>query len=174
MKQFLERSAVAAALCWLLYLAFSGQAMQQGQFVAFEAAGLMNGPPDGVGEVTLVRSALRRVLARQAATGWTLDGRSVAPALMPRLALALKFLHTARPLRQLGQLDEDPGYGFSDASALRVSVVQQAGQPPLELVFGKPGADATTQYVADERSRTVWLMSRFVGEEWEAVWDGVR
>ena len=165
--------AVAVALCWLLYLVFTGQTMQQGQFVAFEAAGLMSGPPEAVGEVTLAREQAIRVLARKDSAGWTLGERPLAPALAQRLALAVKFLHTSRPLRQVGQQDDDPGYGFADATALRVSVGRQ-GQPPLELVFGKPGTEATTQYVADEGSRTVWLMSRFVGEEWEAVWDGVR
>ena len=44
---------MAAALCWLVYLAVGGQSMQQGQFVAFEAAGLMAEPPEAVTRVTV-------------------------------------------------------------------------------------------------------------------------
>ena len=64
----------------------------------------------------------------------------------------MKFLHTARPLRDLGKADQDPAYGFVDPAALRVEV-ERAGKPALVLVLGKPGSEATTQYVADEIRR---------------------
>ena len=173
MKLRFERLSVAVALCWLVYLAVGGQSMQQGQFVAFEAAGLMAEPPEAVTRVTLASQEARRVLEPVPGGGWTVDARPISAATAPRVALAVKFLHTARPLRELGKADQDPAYGFADPGALRVEV-ERAGKPALVLVLGKPGSEATTQYVAEERRGRAWLMSRFVGEEWEAVWAGVR
>lgn len=167
-----ERLAVLAALAWLVFMAGSGQVMQQGQFVAFEAAGLMVEPPAAVTRVGLSRQGEARVIARDADGRWTLADRRLPAEVAAQIDLAVKFLHTARPLRELGAPGEDPGYGLGD-HALRVSV-ERVGAAPLVLVFGLPGTEPTTQYLASGVPPTVWLVSRFVGEAWEAAWNAVR
>ena len=172
MRLWIERLAVLAALCLLLLMVWTGRPMQQAQLVAFEAAGVMHETPEQVTGVALSRDGKQQMLAKMPDGSWTKDGKPLPVALAPRVALAIKFLHTARPLRELGADATDAGYGF-DAQALRVEVAR-AGQPPLTLVFGKPGTEPTTQYLAGEADGTVWLASRFVGEAWEAVWDDLR
>ena len=172
MKRWGERLAVLAALGFLCLMVWTGRPMQQAQLVTFEPAGVMREPPAAVTGVTLSRGGAQRILAKTPDGNWTSNGKPLPAALASPLALAIKFLHTARPLRELGTDAADTGYGF-DAKALRVEVAR-AGQPPLTLVFGKPGTEPTTQYLAGEADGKVWLASRFVGEAWEAVWDDLR
>ena len=170
MKRWGERLAVLAALGFLCLMVWTGRPMQQAQLVTFEAAGVMREPPEAVTALTLQRDGAQRILAKTPDGSWTSNGKPLPTALVSPLVLAIKFLHTARPLRDLGADATDTGYGF-DARSLRVEVAR-AGQPALKLVFGKPGTEPTTQYLAIADGN-VWLASRFVGEAWEAVWDGL-
>ena len=168
-------TALCAALgfVYLLVMAAGGGPMQQAQFVAFEADGVLAGDPAEVQALTL-RIGAQSLALQRVGEGWHVEGKSLSPALLPRVNLALKFLHTAKPVRVLEGADlhdlDTAALGF-DEQALSVSA--QSKHAALTLSFGKPTPEGSLQYLRVDGQEKVYLMSRFVGEEWEAVWAGL-
>jgi len=168
-------TALLAALgfVYLLVMALAGGPMQQAQFVAFEAEGVLAAEPTAVQALTL-RIGAQALALQRAAEGWNVEGKPLPPALLPRVNLAVKFLHTAKPVRVLEGADlhdlDAAALGF-DEQALSVSV--QIDRAEITLSFGKPTPEGSLQYLRVDGQDKVYLMSRFVGEEWAAVWGGL-
>ncbi len=163
------------AFAYVLVMALGGGQMKQAQFVAFEAKGLLAEDPAGVSAVSLGNGQATVTLAR-GATGWTRDGKALAAALLPRVEMAVKFLHTAEPVRRMTGADmaatADSDLGF-DANALTVTA--RLGEArSLAVRFGRQTPEGSLQYLRVAGDDHVYLMSRFVGEEWEAVWSGLQ
>ena len=168
-------SALLAALgfVYLLVMAAVGGPMQQAQFVAFEAEGVLAAEPAGVQTLTL-RLGAQALALQRVGEAWTVEGKPLPPALLPRVNLAVKFLHTAKPVRVLEGADlqevDTAALGF-DEQALSVSA--QIDRAERTLSFGKPTPEGSLQYLRVDGQDKVYLMSRFVGEEWAAVWAGL-
>lgn len=174
MKRALPWLALLAA-GWLIAMVGWGQRPRQEQLVTFVAAGVMHEAPEAVTALTLSRGRETRRLTREAVGVWR-DARGVLPPpLQSSLALAVKFLHTARPVRELDEAEiagaQASEFGF-DAQDFRVTA-QLAGSE-LRLEFGRVTPEGSLQYLRMEGHEGVILMSRFVGEAWEEVWSGVR
>ena len=166
-------TALCAALgfVYLLVMAAVGGPMQQAQFVAFEAEGVLAGDP--VQALTL-RLGAQSLALQRTSDGWTVNAKPLPPALLPRVNLAVKFLHTAKPVRVLEGADlhdlDFAALGFDDQS---LSVSVQIDRTERTLSFGKPTPEGSLQYLRVDGQDKVYLMSRFVGEEWAAVWAGL-
>ena len=147
--------------------------MQQAQFVAFAAEGVLAAEPAAVQGLTL-RLGAQGLALQRVGEGWSVEGEPLPPALLPRVNLAVKFLHTAKPVRVLEGADlqevDTAALGFDDQS---LSVRVQIDRAELTLSFGKPTPEGSLQYLRVDGENKVYLMSRFVGEEWEAVWAGL-
>lgn len=164
--------ACLAAL-YLLVMALAGEQMRQAQFVAFEAAGLLAEDPATVTALSLGRGETRRHLVRGDG-GWRRDEAALPDALQPRVGLAVKFLHTAKPVRRMPAASmEDAAAGGFDADALTVTATDGKGRD-FTFTLGATTPEGSLQYLRVAGDDHVYLMSRFVGEEWEAVWAGLR
>lgn len=164
------RIALAAAACAYLVVMFeTGSRPTSEQFVAFEAAGVMTVTPEHVVRVTLGIGEAQRRFERRAA-GWFEHEQPLAPGVAKRLDLAVKFLHTARPVRELAAADvrlDDPAYGLATPT-LEATVTLDDGSDIL-LAFGGHNPDASLQYLRVAPPPRIYLMSNFVGEEWDAL-----
>jgi|LNFM01.1.fsa_nt_gb hypothetical protein len=168
------RTAWRAALAllatgYLVVMLVTGARPTREQFVAFEAAGVMTQTPEHVRGVEL-RDGARTWQIERRDDGWYLDDAALASGVAGRLSLALKFLHTARPVRTLDAADSataDAEYGLAAASP-RVRVTLEDGES-LALEFGGVTPDGSLQYLRVQPPLRIHLMSNFVGEEWRAV-----
>jgi hypothetical protein len=172
-----SRSVVLAvvALLYLVVMWLSGARPGREQFVAFEAAGVMRAAPADVRRVE-IRRATSSWRVDRSGDAWTLDAQPLPDAAAGHLALATKFLHTARPVRELAGVDaHDDAFGL-ERPTLEVTVTQADGST-LVLAFGGPTPDRGLQYMRLERQQggtsSVYLMSAFVGAEWRAVADSL-
>ena len=158
----------AVALAYLVAMVATGARPRQAQFVAFEAAGVMAADPATVATVELQAGA-RRWLLQHTAQGWRVGPQPLAESATAHLELALKFLHTARPVRSLQGDDvaEAAEYGLA-SPALRAALSMRDGTR-FAVDFGDPSSDGMLQYLRVDGDSGTYLMSRFVGEEWQAV-----
>ena len=169
MKTALRAALALLATGYLLVMLITGARPTREQFVAFEAAGVMTQTPDHVRAVELRDGARVWQIGRRG-EAWVLDDAVLAPAAAERLSLAVKFLHTARPVRSLEAADiavGDAAFGFAQATP-RISVSLDDGST-LTLEFGGATPDGSLHYVRVQPPLRIHLMSTFVGEQWRAV-----
>jgi hypothetical protein len=167
----LVAGAAAVALAYLVAMVVAGALPQQKQLVKFEARGLMKPAPESIDRVAIEVGPRSAVLARQG-DGWVVEGGApVAPGLAGRVSMAVQFMNTSGPLRTM------------DAPELTGSNLREFGLDPPRLraalyrgnetviapVFGARNPDDTAQYMSLAGKPDIYLMSRFVGQEWEAV-----
>jgi hypothetical protein len=101
-----------------------------------------------------------------------------APAIEPRLSAALdravKFMHTANPVRVLKAEDiaatGRAEFGL-DRPRLSITLEDPSGVV-LQADFGDANTDGLLRYMRLRDRDDLYLMSGFVGEEWEAVAKG--
>jgi hypothetical protein len=175
-KRVLPALAAVAAIGYLVVMVVTGALPQSRQRVQFEAKGVMALAPERVVRVDVVRGPDRAVLMRDASGGWMRQGGGPLDApLAGKLALAVQYMHTAAPVRVLTPPElagtDARAYGL-DRPALAVGLYAAEG-PVLGARFGARNPDDMLQYMAIDGRTDVVLMSRFVGEEWRAVADGV-
>ena len=164
----------ALAIGWLIAMLVTGARPTREQFVAFEAAGVMTAPPERVQQID-VQSGERRWRIERRGAGWHTSRGTLTGEVAARVTLAVKFLHTARPVRTLTDADSAQAltdFGLHDP-ALRVGVTLDDGQR-IALAFGARTPDRSLQYLRVEAPPRVVLMSNFVGEEWQAVAEALR
>jgi hypothetical protein len=164
-----------AAIGYLVVMVVTGALPQQRQRVQFEAKGVMRVAPERVVRVELARGADRAVLVRDG-TGWRREGAGpLAAPLGEKLSLAVQYMHTAAPVRVLEptELGGSAAREFGlDRPVVSVALHGESG-PLLRARFGGRTPDDMLQYATIEGRDGVVLMSRFVGQEWLAVADGV-
>jgi hypothetical protein len=174
-KRAVAAVAGLAAIGYLVVMVVTGALPQSRQRVQFEAKGVMRLAPERITRVELTRGADRAVLIRDG-TGWTRDGAGRLPApLAEKLALAVQYMHTAAPVRVLepAELGGTAPREFGlDRPGVSIALHAESGAV-LRAQFGGRNPDDMLQYVTIEGRDGVVLMSRFVGQEWLAVADGV-
>jgi hypothetical protein len=168
--------AAVAAIGYLVVMVVTGALPQSRQRVQFEAKGVMALAPERIVRVDLVRGSDRAALVRDAGGAWTRQGGGALDApLAAKLALAVQYMHTAAPVRVLTPAElagaDARAFGL-DRPALAVGLYAASG-PVLSARFGARNPDDMLQYMAIDGRTDVVLMSRFVGEEWRAVAEGV-
>ncbi len=179
-KRGLVVVAGLAAIGYLVAMVVTGALPQNRQRVQFEAKGVMQLEPERVVRVELARGADRAVFVRGPGTGWTREGVGpVAAPIAEKLSLAVQYMHTAGPLRVLEPAElagtDLRAFGLDRpvlSVALHADADADAGAA-LRAQFGGRNPDDMAQYMTIEGRGGVVLMSRFVGEEWLAVADGV-
>lgn len=173
-RRLLARLCVLCALAYLAIMVITGARPRQAQFVAFEAAGVLAHEPADIGGVRI--TAADRVWEFTRRDGdWVSADTALPAAAAQQLELALKILHTARPVRVLRESGLDTraaDYGL-DQPTHAVEVVV-AGQPPLQLAFGGGTPDGALRYMRIEGRPAIYLVSNFVPDEWLALADALR
>jgi len=175
-RRALPALSAVAAIGYLVGMVVTGALPQSRQRVQFEAKGVMALVPEKIVRADLVRGSDRAVLVRDAGGAWTRQGgRPLDAPLAAKLALAVQYMHTAAPVRVLTSAElagaDARAFGL-DRPALAVGLYAASG-PVLSARFGARNPDDMLQYVAIDGRTDVVLMSRFVGEEWRAVAEGV-
>lgn len=160
------------ALAYLGAMVVSGAMPVQRQFARFEAKGVMAAAPEQVRRIELGRAAGRPLLLRREGTGWAMAEGRPPEAVAARIETALKMMRNAGPVRvmepdELAGLDTAP-FGL-DPPALRVALYDEGGATLVAASFGARNPEDFLQYMRLEGDARLYLMSRFVGAEWEAV-----
>ena len=169
------RLALAAALAcaYLVIMLITGALPQSRQFVKSEAKGVLELAPETISRVVITADGQTLTLRRQA-QGWQLQSdvdRPLDAAFIETLERAVKFMHTANPVRVLSAEDiqaanwQDFGLDPPQLSVL----LGNADGTVLEADFGNHNSDGFLQFIRLKNSETLYLMSNFVGKEWQTV-----
>lgn len=163
--------ATACALAYLVVMTLVGALPEQKQLVKFEARGVMKLPPEQISRVELQQGAAKAVLLRNAG-GWAIENGAAFPAeLAGRISMGVQFMNTAGPLRILDAPEIQGGnprdFGL-EPPRVRFTLFRN-GQPVIGARFGSRNLEDTAQYMMIEGQPEVYMMSRFVGQEWETA-----
>jgi hypothetical protein len=173
-RSILSAAAAAAAFLFLVAMVVTGALPQQKQFVKFVAKGVLQSPPEQIDKVA-IRAGERTGLFVRTGERWaTESGQPLGAETAKHLSMAVQFMNTSGPVRVL----EPEEYKGNDAKQFgldqpRYSIVLFEGdRPMLGAHFGGRNPDGMLQYVAVEGRPQLFLLSRFVGEEWERAAKG--
>jgi hypothetical protein len=161
---------VLMALAFLAAMALSGQIRESGQLVRFVPAGVLRQTPTQVDRIELIAGTGRWVFTR-AGGQWRAESRAhaVPRSLATHLDDSVKFLHVSAPIRVMPRSEwaehglrefglEPPAYSI---------VLFQSGQRLLAADFGAPNPQKVLQYMRLQDGDELYVMSRFIGQEWE-------
>jgi len=173
LKHWWPAAASAGAGLFIVAMLITGSLPESRQLIKFEAKGVMRRAPEritkaeiefGGNRYTLNRSAERTWSRRE--TGAALDGTAARS-----ISMAVQFMNTSGPTREMSveelKTAERTAFGLDHP---RVSVTLYEG--PTRVItahFGAPNPGGLLQYMSVDGRDEVFLMSRFVGEQWEQV-----
>ena len=169
-RRLLAPVVALLAVGLLIAMIVAGQWRENRQFVKFAPAGVMPESPGEIDRVEMTSSAGRWAFVR-APDGWhgASDGRPVPPALGSRLDDSIKFMHVSAPIRVMERPEWSPiglrEFGLDPPGY--TTTLYRHGRVVLGAEFGAPNPQQVLQYMKLEGRDQVYLMSRFVGEEWE-------
>lgn len=165
-------TAAVLAVAYLVAMVVTGALPQQRQLVKFEAKGVMQIAPERISSVTLRAGSRSAVFTRTPDGGWARDGgAALDPAIAKRLSLAVQFMNTSGPVRVLEPAEyqgTNPHEFGLDHPQLSIALFE-GSRPAIAAHFGGRNPDDFLQYVTVEGKRELFLLSRFVGQEWDAV-----
>jgi hypothetical protein len=169
-RRWLAVGGSLAAIGFLVAMTLSGRFPESGQFVRFVPAGVVAETPEQIDRIELTTSD-RRWAFERIATGWRAEprGTSVPPALATHLDDSIKFMHVSAPVRVMDRAEwgaqglkefglEPPAYS---------AALFRGGRRVLTADFGSPNPQKVLQYMRVQGRDQLYLMSRFIGEEWE-------
>ncbi len=162
--------AAALAIGYLAAMAVVGAPPAQRQLVQTEADGLLAVPAAEVRMAEIVKDGQTIRAVRQGDKNWTdQSGAPLGAAASAQLDRAATVLHRSGPVRELSEddlagVDAQP-FGLK-APALVVTVWGAAEAPLLTARFGAINPEGILQYMRLDGSGSLYLMSRFVADEW--------
>ena len=156
----------------LAAMVISGQLRESKQFVKFAPAGLMSEDPTEIDGVELRTTTGRWRFVRNPG-GWrsAAGARPLPPSLAAHLDESIKFMHVSAPVRVMEPAEWTPvglrEFGLDPPGY--VTTLYRRDTAVLALEFGTPNPQAVLQYMKVRGRDQVFLMSRFIGAEWEQV-----
>jgi hypothetical protein len=175
-QPLLAVAGAPVALAFLVVMAIVGALPQQRQLVRFEANGVMKIAPEEITRVEIVRQGQSRRLVRRASQ-WSIEhGAELAPDLARHASMAVQFMNTSGPLRVMDAPEltgSDPRDFGLDPPKVQC-VLYRGEQRVLGARFGAHNPDDTAQYMVLDGGPELYLMSRFVGQEWEDLATGLK
>jgi hypothetical protein len=169
--------AVLASIGYLCAMVVGGALPELRNRVKFEAKGVMTVAPERIDRVEIERGTRRVALARTSSGGWSHEGGAELPApAAAKVSLAVQYMHTAGPVRSMkaeeirGVAPTEFGLAPPDLSVTLFA----AGQRVLQAHFGARNAEDLLQYMTLSGSDDMYLMSRFVGQQWDASIEAVQ
>jgi hypothetical protein len=168
-RRLLGAAVALLAVGLLAAMVVSGHLRESKQFVKFVPAGVM---PEAAAEIDRVeiRSSAGQWVFERAPGGWrTPDGRPVPATLAAHLDDSIKFMHVAAPIRVMERAEWAP-LGLREFGLDRPSyaaTLYRRGVAVLEAEFGAPNPQKVLQYMKLEGRDEVYLMPRFIGDEWK-------
>jgi hypothetical protein len=163
------------AVTFLALMAGTGKISETRQLAKFTARGVLKVLPDRVQRVTVTVGERTAMFIRHPEYGWIYSDsqRTVSAELQEHLTLAVLLLHGSGPLRVM------PREEYSDMSLQEFGLAQarysvvlaDAHSTLLEAHFGSFNPQELLQYMRLTGNDQVYLMSRFVGQAWEHIWE---
>jgi hypothetical protein len=141
----------------------------QRQLVRFEPKGVLKMAPERIARVEMSRGTQRLMLLRTGDRQWTtVDGTDVGPA-GSRVSMAVQMMNTSGPVREMAGVElvgvDTTPFGL-DPPQLSATLYNEAGEPVLTVRFGARNPEEYLQYMRLDGDARLYLISRFVGEEW--------
>jgi hypothetical protein len=169
-RRLFVAAASVLAVGFLIAMALSGRVRESGQFVRFVAAGVLPETPDQVDRVEMA-TPVRRWRFTRTATGWSAEPgpHQVPRALATHLDDAIRFMHASAPVRVM-ERSEWAAHGLGEFGLETPAYSAAFYHGPrrlLAVAFGSPNPQKVLQYMRVEGQDRVYVMSRFLGEEWE-------
>ena len=169
-RRLLAPAAAVLAVGVLAVMVVSGRLPQSKQLVRFAPAGVMPEAPADIDRVELRTSTGRWRFVRGSG-GWR--AAPAGPALPAKLAASLedsiKFMHVSAPIRVMERAEWAPvglrEFGLDPPSY--TAILYERDRPVLGAEFGAPNPQRVLQYMKLQGRDQVYLMARFIGEEWE-------
>lgn len=173
MKRSLGWSLAAlASVGYLCAMVVGGALPELRNRVKFEAGGVMTVAPDRIDRVEIERGSTRVALARTSNGGWSREGgAALSVPLAAQVSLAVQYMHTAAPVRAM-KAEEIRGISPAEFGLAppALSVTLSTGpEPVLQARFGARNAEDLLQYMTLSGREGLYLMSRFVGQQWDTV-----
>lgn len=162
----------ALALTYLVIMLVTGALPERRQLVEFEADGVLRVAPERITRVTVSADGRSTAFVRET-DGWVREGGATAiePRLSETLERAVKFMHTASPVRVL-RAEDIAGTGQAEfgLDRPRLSItLEDPGGVVQQADFGNDSTDGLLQYMRLRDRKDLYLMSGFVGKEWQTV-----
>jgi hypothetical protein len=158
------------ALGFLAAMVVEGAMPVQRQLVRSEANGVLRLAPEQIRRVELASGAERLTLLRTGDKRWTqAGGREIDATAGGKVSMAVQMLHRSGPVREiaaaeLAGVDQGP---FALETPRVVATLYEAGeQPVMSVRFGATNPEGFLQYMRIEGDGRLFLMSRFIGQEW--------
>ena len=169
-RRLLAPAAALLAVGVLAAMVVSGRLRESRQLVKFTPAGVMPESPVEIDRVELRTNTGRWMFVR-GREGWqaAADGGAVAASLAVHLDDSIKFMHVSAPVRVMERAEWSPiglrEFGLDPPGY--TATLYHRGVIVLGAEFGTPNPQQVLQYMKLAGRDQVYLMSRFVGEEWE-------
>jgi hypothetical protein len=169
--------AALVALAYLVVMLLSGALPERRQLIHAEANGVLRQAPESITRATVVADGIPTAFVRQG-SGWVKEGSAsqLDAQLTETIDRAVKLMHTANPVRMLDskEVAESRLADFGlDRPRLSITL-EDAGGVVLAADFGNANNDGLLQYMRLIDRGDLYLMSGFVGKEWQAVAAGGR
>jgi hypothetical protein len=164
--------AALLALAYLFVMWQAGAPPERTHLIKYEAKGVLSLDPAAITRVT-VRSKGESQTFEKPADDWFKgpDGGPLPKATTDALTRAVRFMHTANPVRvfEAKELPDEPDKAFGlDNPALTVHLATGEGNV-LSADFGNLSSDGFLHYMRVAGRDSYFLMSRFVLQEWQKV-----
>lgn len=165
------------AVAFMVAMVLTGSLRETRQLAKFEAKGVLKLPPEHVRRVELRVGEHTVTFVRAPNKGWVYSGRQdvATGELLEHLTEAVLLMHTSGPVRVMHR-DEYHGTPLQEfgLDRPRSSVALFEGERLLlEVSFGGQNPQDLLQYMQLKGSDDIYLMSRFVGQAWEHLWEHV-
>lgn len=165
------------AVAFIVAMVLTGSLPETRQLAKFEAKGVLKVPPEHVRRVELRVGEHTATFVRAPNKEWVQSGRQdvLTGELLEHLTEAILLMHTSGPVRVMRR-DEYHGTPLQEfgLDRPRYSVALSDGQRLLlEVSFGGHNPQDLLQYMQLKDSDDIYLMSRFVGQAWEHLWEHV-
>jgi hypothetical protein len=169
-RRLVAPGAALLAVGILAAMVFSGRMRESKQLVKFVPAGVMPEAPADIDRIELRTSSARWAFVR-AADGWrgAADDRLVPASLGAHLDDSVKFMHVSAPVRVIERAEWEPlglrEFGLDPPRY--TAILSRRGTVALGAQFGTLNPQDVLQYMKLDGRDEVYLMSRFIGDEWE-------
>ena len=175
-RSILWSLAALASIGYLGAMVVAGALPELRSRVKFQAQGVMSLAPERIDRVEIERGPTRVALARTGNGGWTrAGGDALSMTDAAKVSLAVQYMHTAGPVRTMNA-EEIRGIAPAEFGLAppALSVTLFAGpERVLQARFGARNAEDVLQYMTLAGHDGLYLMSRFVGLQWDASLEAV-
>jgi hypothetical protein len=176
-KPWLPVTLALLAVAFIVAMVLTGSLRETRQLVKFEAKGVLKLPPEHVRRVELRVGEHTVTFVRAPNKGWVYSARQdvATGELLEHLTEAVLLMHTSGPVRVMHR-DEYHGTPLQEfgLDRPRYSLALFEGERLLlDVSFGGQNPQDLLQYMQLKGSDDIYLMSRFVGQAWEHLWEHV-